>query len=175
MIIYDFFSSIFCIVPKKVLLLKYRKWVSHLKNRYHYAKVVENARINFSISPYCTLLFSRKENFKFLEVALSAVLCYGLVGCIMNVWEYQHWNTANATLDIYLLFQNGHKSTQTRCKVYSNLTKCTKKIDFCLTSIFFINLEHLSHPNLVLLFLLWKSKWWLKARQEIFVKIIQSC
>ena len=71
MIIYDYFSSVFCIVPKKVLLLKYRKWVSHLKNRYHYAKVVENARINFSISPYCTLLFSRKENFKSFEVALS--------------------------------------------------------------------------------------------------------
>ena len=88
---YDYFSSVFCIVPKKVLLLKYQKWVSHLKNRYHYAKVVENARINFSISPYCTLLFSRKENFKFLEVALSAVLCNGAVGCIMNVWGYQHW------------------------------------------------------------------------------------
>ena len=89
--IYDYFLFVFCIVPKKALLLKYRKWVSHLKNRYHYAKVVENARINFSISPYCTLLFSRKENFKFLEVALSAVLCNGAVDCIMNVWGYQHW------------------------------------------------------------------------------------
>ena len=108
-IIYDYFSSVFCIVPKKVLLLKYRKWVSHLKNRYHYAKVVENARINFSISPSCTLLFSRRENFKFLEVALSAVLCNDPVGYIMNVWGYQHWNTANTALDIYLLFENGHK------------------------------------------------------------------
>ena len=91
MIIYDYFLSVFCIVPKKVLLLKYWKWVSHLKNRYHYAKMVENGRINFSISPYWTLLFSRKENFKFLEVALSAVLCNGAVGCIMNVWGYQYW------------------------------------------------------------------------------------
>ena len=90
MIIYDYFLSIFCIVPKKVLLLKYRKWVSHLKNRYQYAKVVENARIKFSISSYCTLLFSTKENFKFFEEALSAVLCNGLVGCILNVWGYQH-------------------------------------------------------------------------------------
>ena len=56
-----------------------------MKNHNHYAKVVENARINFSISPYCTLLFSTKENFKFLEVALSAVLCNDAVGCIMNV------------------------------------------------------------------------------------------
>ena len=74
-IMYDYFSTVFCIVQKKVLFLEYLKWVSHLKNRYHYAKVVENPRINFSISPYCTLLFCRKENFKVLEVALSAVLC----------------------------------------------------------------------------------------------------
>ena len=136
-------------------------------------RMVENSRINFSISPYCTLLFSREENFKFLEVALSAVLCNGLVGYIMNVWGYQHWNTANATLDFYLLFKNGHKSTQTRCKVCSNLAKCTTTIDFRLTSVFFIKLEHLSHPTLVLLFILWKVKCWLKVHREIFVKIIQ--
>ena len=141
MIIYDYFSSVFCIVPKKVLLLKYRKWVSHLKNRYHYAKVVENARINFSISPSCTLLFSRRENFKFLEVALSAVLCNDPVGYIMNVWGYQHWNTANTTLDIFLLFENGLKSTQTRCKFCSNRIKCTATIEFCLTSVFLLTLN----------------------------------
>ena len=168
--IYDYFSSVFCILPKKVLLLKYRKWVSHLKNRYHYAKVVENARINFSISPYCTLLFSRKENFKFFEVALSAVLYNGPVGCIMNVWGYQHWNTANTTLNIYLLLENGHKSTQTRCKVCSDLTRCTITIDFRLTSVFFINLEHLSHSTLVLLFIVWKGKCWLKVRRELLSK-----
>ena len=140
MIIYDYFPSVSCIVPKKALLLKYRKWVSHLKNRYHYAKVIENARINFSISPYCTLSFSRTENFIFFEVVLSAVLWNGPVGCIMNVWGYQHWNTANTTLDIHLLFENGHKSTQTRCKGCSNLTKCTTAIYFCLTNVFFINL-----------------------------------
>ena len=122
MIIYDYFSSVFCIVPKKVLLLKYRKWVNHLKNRYHYAKVVENARINFSISSYCTLLFSRKENFKFLEVALSAVLCNCPVGYIMNMWGYQLWSTANTTQDIYSLFENGHKSAQRRCKVCTTTT-----------------------------------------------------
>ena len=174
MIVCDYFTSVFCIVPKKVLL-KYRKWVSHLENRYHYAKVVENARINISISPYSTLLFSRKENFKFFKVALSAVLCNDPVGCIMNMWGYQHWNTANTTLNIYLLFENCHKSTQTRCKVCSNLTKCTTAIDFRLTSVFFINLEHLSHPTLVLLFILWKGKCWLKVRRELFVKIIQWC
>ena len=132
MIIYDYFSSVFCIVPKKVLLLKYRKWVSHLKNRYHYAKVVENARINFSISPYCTLLFSRKENFKFLEVALSAVLCNGAVDCIMNVWGYQHWIprwtfTSSSKTAIKALKQG--------VKICSNLTKCTTTIEFRLSGI----------------------------------------
>ena len=125
MIIYNYFSSVFCIVPKKVLLLKYRKWVSHLKIRYHYAEVVENAIINFLISCYCTLLFSKKENFKFLEAALSAVLRDGPVGYVVNAWGYQHWNAANTTLEICLLFEDEQKSTQTRCNVCSNLTKCT--------------------------------------------------
>ena len=141
MTIYDYFSSVFCIVPKKVLILEYRKWVSHLENRYHYTNVVENARVNFSVSPYCTLLFSRKENFKFFEVALSVVLCNGAGGCIMNVWGYQHWNTANTTLNIYLLFENGHKSTQTKCKVCSNLAKCTTTVGFRLTSVFLLTLN----------------------------------
>ena len=122
--------SVLC--QRRYCCWKYQKWFSHLKNRYHYAKVVENAKIKFSISPYCTLLFSRKENFKFFEVALSAVLCNGAVGCIMNVWGYQHWNTANTTLDIYLLFENGHKSTQTRCKVCSNLTSVLQQLTFVL-------------------------------------------
>ena len=174
-ITYDYFLPVFCIVPKKVLLLKYQKWVNHLRNRYHYGKAVENARINLSINTYCTLLFSRKETFKFFEVALSAVLCNGPVGCIMNVWGYQHWNTANTTLDIYLLFEKGHKSTQTGCKVCLNLTKCTTTIDFCLTSVFFINLEQFSYPTLVLLFILWIGKCCLKVPRELFVKIMQWC
>ena len=132
--------------------------------------MVENAKIKFPISPSCTILFSKKENFKFLEVALSAVLCNGLVGCIMNVWGYQHWDTANTTLDIYLLFENGHKSTQTRCKICSNLAKYTTTIDFRLTSVFFINLEHLSHPTSVLLFILLKVNVGWKCAVKIFVK-----
>ena len=75
---------------------KYQKLGSHLKNRYHHAKVVENARINFSISPYCTLLFSRK----FFEVALAANLWNGVIGCIINVWGYRHWNIVNTTAEI---------------------------------------------------------------------------
>ena len=122
-------------------MLKYRQWVSHVKNRYHYGKVVENARIIFSVSPYSTLLFSRKENFKFFEVVLPAVLCNGQVGYIMNVWGYQHWNTANTTLDIYLLFENDHKSTQTRCKVCSDLTSVLQQLTFVLLVSFLLTLN----------------------------------
>ena len=143
---------------------KYRKWGSHLKNRYHYAKVVENARISFWISPYCTLFFPRNS----------------FASCSLQWRGWMHYecvriSALNTTLDIYLLFENGHKSTQTRCKVCSNLTKCTTTIDFRLTSVFFINLEHLSHPTLVLLFIPWKVKCWLKVRRERFIKIIRWC
>ena len=64
-----------------------------MKNRYRksiYAKEAENARIHYSVSPYGTLLFSRKENLKFFEVALEVVLCNDVVGSIMNMSGYQH-------------------------------------------------------------------------------------
>ena len=90
----------------------------------------------------------------------------------METWviaPFWHWRTQ--------VFPKGccydDKSTQTRCKVCSNLTKCTTTIDFRLTSVFFINLEHLSHPTLVLLFILWKGKRWMKVRCEFFLKVIQ--
>ena len=59
-----------------------------MKNRYGkniYAKVVENARINSSVSPYRTPWFSRKENLKLFEVALAVVFCNDVVGSIMNM------------------------------------------------------------------------------------------
>ena len=59
-----------------------------MKNRYRkniFAKGVESARINFSVSPYRTLLFSRNENLKCFEVALAVVLCNDVVGGIMNM------------------------------------------------------------------------------------------
>ena len=60
----------------------------------------------------------------------------------------------NTTLNIYFVFENGNKSIHARCKVCLNLTKCTTTIDFRLISVFFIYPEHLSHPTLVLLFIL---------------------
>ena len=64
-----------------------------MKNRYRkniYAKVVENARINLSVSPYRILWFSRKENLKYFEVGLAVVLCNDVVGSIMNMRGYLH-------------------------------------------------------------------------------------
>ena len=128
-----------------------------MKNRYRkniYAKVVENIRINFSFNSYRTLLFSRKENLNFFEVALAVVLCNDVVGSIMNMWGYLHWNTANTIPDLYLFVKP---------------IKCTTTIDFRLGSDF-INLEHVSCPTQVLLFKLWKAKCWLEVRCERLVK-----
>ena len=65
---------------------------------------------------------------------------------------------------------NGHKNTQARCKVYSNLSSVQQQLTFVLVLIF-INLEHFSCPTLVFtLFKLWKGKYWLEVRCELFVK-----
>ena len=127
-----FICFLYCAKEGIVVEISEVKWVSRLKNRYRYAKLVENARINFSTSPYCTLLFSRTEKFKFFEVALSAVLCNGLVGCIMNVWGYQHWNAANTRLDIYLPLENGHKNTQTSVKFVQTYQSVLQQLTFVL-------------------------------------------
>ena len=64
--------------------------------------MVENAKINFSVSPYRTLLFSRKENLKLFEVALAVVICNRVIGSIVNMWGYRHWNTANWAFTCFL-------------------------------------------------------------------------
>ena len=47
--------------------------------------MVENSITNFSVGPYCTLLFSRKESLNFVDIALAVVLCNDVIGSIMNV------------------------------------------------------------------------------------------
>ena len=101
--IYYSLFSILC--QRRSCCWKYRKWGSHLKNSYHYAKLVVKARIIFSIIPYCHLLFSRNENLKFLEVALTTILCNKVDGCIMKMWGSLSWSTVKTTADIYLLFK----------------------------------------------------------------------
>ena len=112
MIIYDYFSSVFCIVPKKVLLLKYQselvtwKIVTIMQRWWKMQKQIFQSVL---IAPCC---FLEKKTSNFWNVSLSAVRCNGPFGCIMYVWGYQHWNTAKTTLDIYLLFENDHKSAK---------------------------------------------------------------
>ena len=55
-----FICFLYCAKEGIVVEISEVKWVSRLKNHYRYAKLVENARINFLISLYCILLFSRK-------------------------------------------------------------------------------------------------------------------
>ena len=156
---------------KRSLCWKCRKWGCHLKNRYLKnisAKMVKNARLNFSFSPYRTLWFSRKGNLKFFEVALVIVLWNDVVGSIINMWGDLHWSTAN-TIPFTCFLWNGHKNTQTRYKVCSNLSNVLQQLTFVLV-VNFINLEHLSCPTLVLLFKLWKGKCWLEVCSELFVK-----
>ena len=101
-----------------------------------------------------------------LQIFGSSFVSYSLQWRGWSHYECVRISTWNNTLDIYLLFENGHKSTQARCKVCSNVAKYTTAIDFRLTSVFFINLEHLSYPTVVLLFILWIGKCWLKVRRQ---------
>ena len=138
---YNYFLSVFCILSKKSCCWKYRKWGIHLKNRCHYAKMVKNARID-----YCTLFFLQKE----ASLALAAVLCNGMVGCIMNM---------RLSALKYCQYHSGQKLLKHSNKVYCLLkpNKCITTIDFRLASAIFINLEHVSHPTLVLLFKFWEG------------------
>ena len=72
---------------------KYLKWGSYFENRYHHAKMVEKKTINFSVSRYCTLLFSRKGNIKFSVVVLVAVYCNILILYLMIAWRFRPWIT----------------------------------------------------------------------------------
>ena len=110
-----------------------------MRNRYHYANVVENTRINFSISHYCTLLFSRKESFKFFEVALPAILCYGAVACMYEDISIEILPIPLWTFTCFS--KNGHKSTKTRCKVCSNLTSVLQQLTFVLPVPFLLTLN----------------------------------
>ena len=173
--VHNYIHLFSALCQKRSCCWRYQKWDCHLKHRYWkniYTEAVENARINFSVSPYRTLWLARKENLKIFEVTLAVVLCNDVVGSIMNMWGYLHWNTANTIPDIYLLFvkQNCHKNTQTRCKVCSNLSSVLQQLTFVLIVIF-INLEHL----FILLFKLWKGKCWLEVRCELLSKILQQC
>ena len=153
---------------------KYRKWGSHLRNCYHFAKVVENERVDFSISPYCTLLFSRKENFNFFWFSFDncsskrrGSLHYECMR--ISALKYFRYHIGHLIFKKWSkkAFKQGAKFVQTWQVYYSNwLSPC-----YCV--FFFINLEHLLHPTLLLLFKLLKGERWLKVYGKLFVKITQ--
>ena len=72
------------------------------------------------VSPYWTLLFSRKEVIKFTEVALVYVHCICLIGCIVIAQGYRPCNTVNTTADVCLLVENDIKNTDAKYKVCGN-------------------------------------------------------
>ena len=80
---YSYFSFVFSTVPKKVQLLKISKVMQLLRKSLPHAKMIEKKTINFSVSPKCTLLFFRKENITFSEVALVAVHYNCLISYLM--------------------------------------------------------------------------------------------
>ena len=110
--IYSYFSFVFFVIPRKSSCQKYQKRCSYFENHYCHAIIVDK-RIIFLFSRYCTLLFSSKENIKFSEVALVYAHCNFLIVFIMFARGYPPWNTANSTVDIYLLVKNGNKNTYT--------------------------------------------------------------
>ena len=75
---------------------KYGKWCTYFENRYHDAEMTEKKTLNFTISPYYTPLFSRKEYIKFFEIILVAVHCnfliiYFMISWILALKYYQYY------------------------------------------------------------------------------------
>ena len=125
---------------------KYWNWFSHIKNWYHQTKMVEKKRIIFLVSPYCTLLFPKKGNIKFSEVALVADHCSCLSSCIMIAWGCCSWNTTNSIVDIYLLVKKEQFKPWSNMQSLLNfIKKCNRIIGCRLASVFLNNLERLSH------------------------------
>ena len=152
---------------------KYWKWGSHLKNCY-LCKGGRKCKDKFFNQSYCTLLFSRKENLKFFEVALSVVFAMRWLSALWMCEAIGFEILSIPQWAFTCFLQNGHKDIRTRCKVCSNLSSVLQQFT-CVMLVTFINLEHLSRPTLVLLFKLWKGKCWLEGLCELFVKIIPRC
>ena len=83
---YSYFSFVFFTVPKKVQLLKISKVMELLWKSLPPWKNGREEHWFFSVRPYCTLLFSRKQNIKFSEVVSVAAHCSCLNSCLMIAW-----------------------------------------------------------------------------------------
>ena len=83
-----------CIVTFHLFSLLYQsrsscwKHQHYFQNCYNRTKMVEKNTTNLSVSPYCTLMFSRVENIKFPELVLVVVYCNCLISCFMIAWIF---------------------------------------------------------------------------------------
>ena len=127
-------SSVLC--QRRSSYSKYRKWCTYFENCYHHSNMTEKEIINFPVSPYCILLFSRKEYIRFSEVILIAVHCNFLISYLLFAWilvlkYYQYYRE-------YLLARG------------KRLVKTITRTMNCLLASFFLKiLDNLSHPSLV--------------------------
>ena len=123
---------------------KYWKWCSYLVKSLPPARMVEKKIINFSVSPYCTLLFSRTQkyqvfgsNFGSCQLQFPDQLLYDFVK--ISTMKYYHYYSG------YLLAcgkrQLKHWNKMER--LFKRIIKCTRTNDCRSASVFLKHLEHL--------------------------------
>ena len=111
-------------------MLKISKVISLLWKSFPPCKINWDEKIDFSVSPYYTLLFSRKENIKFPEIALVAVHCNCLISCIMITWGCRPWNTTNNYGRYLLACQKWQLNHWSKMKNFLKvIKKCTRTAD----------------------------------------------
>ena len=98
-----FICFLYC--AKEGIVVEISKVSQPLEKWLPLCKVVENARINISVSPYCTLLFSKRKPQIFGSSLISCLQWHGWLH-----YEYVRISALNTILDIYLLFENGCKT-----------------------------------------------------------------
>ena len=98
-------------------------------------------RIYFLVSPYCTLLFFKKEIIKFSEVTLVAFHNNCLIGCITIVQEYCQCGYLLA------LSKTTIKTPKENVKFVQIVNKCTKAVDCRLASTRFFNKKTIFSPE----------------------------
>ena len=135
-------SGILC--QRRSCCWKYRNWCTYFENHYHHAKMAEKKTINFPVSSYCILLFSRKEYIKFSS-------SFG--GYPLQLPDQLLYDCLNLGLEILRILQRIFTCFwKTTIKTMNLLSIVLEQLTVVFLVSFLKNLEHLSHPALVLLF-----------------------
>ena len=119
--IYSYFLFVFSVVSKKVQLLKilkvmqlFWKFLLPCKNRR------KKGNKFFGQSLLHHVVF-QKRYYQASEVVLKSVPYNCLIGCNLIVLGYQPGNTANTTVDLFLLVKNDNKNTEKNVKFFQTL------------------------------------------------------